>query len=41
MCFPPYINCLHSIAYNVSTQAHLPPFSVMHTHAATVSVELV
>lgn len=41
MCFLPYINCLHSIACNVSAQAHLPPLSVMHTHAATVRVELV
>lgn len=39
--FPPYINCLHSIACNVSAQAHLPPPSVMHAHAAIVRVELV
>ena len=35
--FPLYINCLHSIASNVSAQAHLPPFSLMNAHAATVS----
>lgn len=39
--FSTYINCLHSIACDVSVQAHLPSFSVMHAHAATVGLELV
>lgn len=41
MCFPTYNNCLHSIACDVSVQAHLPSLSLIHAHAATARVELV
>lgn len=41
MCFPSSINCLHSIAYDVAVQAHLPPLSVVHAHAETVKSEVV
>lgn len=43
MCFPTYINCLHSIACDVWDAGPAPPLprSVMHAHAATARVELV
>lgn len=40
MCFPSSVNCLHSIAYDVAAQTHLPPRSVLHAHAETVRSEI-
>lgn len=41
MCFPSPINCLHSIAYDVAVQAHLPLLSLLHAHAETMRSEMV